>query len=72
MAAQAVCGFGARIAREGLPMTAAPLLKAPPAAMEALAAFGLGACAVIGLVAGRLADLASPTWPRRCGERAEH
>jgi hypothetical protein len=32
-AAQAVSGFGARIAREGLPMTAAPLLQAPPAAM---------------------------------------
>ena len=55
-AAQAVSGFGARIAREGLPMTAVLLLKAPPAAMGALAAIGLGAYAVGGLVAGRLAD----------------
>jgi predicted MFS family arabinose efflux permease len=55
-AAQAVSGFGARIAREGLPMTAVLLLKAPPAAMGALAAVGLGAYALGGLVAGRLAD----------------
>jgi MFS family permease len=55
-AAQAVSGFGARIAREGLPMTAVLLLKAPPAAMGALAATGLGAYAVLGLVAGHLAD----------------
>lgn len=45
-AAQAVSGFGARIAREGLPMTAALLLQAPPAAMGALAAVGLGAYAL--------------------------
>jgi len=54
--AQAVSGFGARIAREGLPMTAVLLLKAPPAAMGALAAVGLGAYALVGLVAGPLAD----------------
>jgi predicted MFS family arabinose efflux permease len=55
-AAQAVSGFGARIAREGLPMTAVLLLRAPPAAMGALAAVGLGAYALGGLIAGRLAD----------------
>jgi MFS family permease len=55
-AAQTVSGFGARIAREGLPMTAVLLLKAPPAAMGVLAAVGLGAYAAGGLVAGPLAD----------------
>jgi hypothetical protein len=55
-AAQAVSGVGARIAREGLPMTAVLLLQAPPAAMGALAAVGLGAYAVDGVIAGPLAD----------------
>lgn len=60
-AAQTVSSFGARIAREGLPMTAVLALKAPPAAMGALAAVGLGAYAVVGMAAGALADRA----PRR-------
>jgi hypothetical protein len=60
-AAQTVSSFGARIAREGLPMTAVLLLKAPPAAMGALAAVGLAAYALVGVVAGMLADRA----PRR-------
>ena len=55
-AAQTVSGFGARIAREGLPMTAVLLLRAPPAAMGALAAVGLAAYAVVGVGAGMLAD----------------
>ncbi len=55
-AAQAVSGFGARIAREGLPMTAVLLLRAPPAAMGGLAATGLAAYALVGLLAGYLAD----------------
>jgi Na+/melibiose symporter-like transporter len=60
-AAQAVSSFGARIAREGLPMTAVLALRAPPAAMGALAAVGLAAYAVVGMAAGALADRA----PRR-------
>jgi predicted MFS family arabinose efflux permease len=60
-AAQTVSSFGARIAREGLPMTAVLVLGAPPAAMGALAAVGLAAYALIGVAAGVLADRA----PRR-------
>ena len=60
-AAQTVSSFGARIAREALPMTAVLVLKAPPAAMGALAAVGLAAYALVGVVAGMLADRA----PRR-------
>jgi Na+/melibiose symporter-like transporter len=60
-AAQTVSSFGARIAREGLPMTAVLALRAPPAAMGALAAVGLAAYAVVGMAAGPLADRA----PRR-------
>ncbi|HEX3407469.1 MAG TPA: hypothetical protein VHS81_09545, partial [Caulobacteraceae bacterium] len=60
-AAQTVSSFGARIAREGLPMTAVLVLKAPPAAMGALAAVGLAAYALVGMAAGMLADRA----PRR-------
>jgi MFS family permease len=55
-AAQGVSGFGARAAREGLPMTAVMLLRAPPQAMGVLAALGLMAYAVGGVVAGPLAD----------------
>jgi predicted MFS family arabinose efflux permease len=54
--AQTVSGFGARAAREGLPMTAVLLLKAPPQAMGALAALGLAAYGLGGLVAGGMAD----------------
>jgi predicted MFS family arabinose efflux permease len=60
-AAQTVSSFGARIAREGLPMTAVLVLRAPPAAMGALAAVGLAAYALVGMAAGALADRA----PRR-------
>jgi MFS family permease len=60
-AAQTVSSFGARIAREGLPMTAVLVLRAPPAAMGALAAVGLAAYALVGMAAGVLADRA----PRR-------
>jgi len=60
-AAQTISSFGARIAREGLPMTAVLVLKASPAAMGALAAVGLAAYALVGVGAGVLADRA----PRR-------
>ncbi len=60
-AAQTVSSFGARIAREGLPMTAVLALHAPAAAMGALAAVGLAAYALVGMAAGALADRA----PRR-------
>jgi len=55
-AAQSVSGFGARAAREGLPMTAVVMLKASPQAMGVLAALGLGAYALGGLIAGAMAD----------------
>ena len=55
-AAQSVSAFGARIAREGLPMTAVLSLRAPPTAMGALAAVGLAAYALVGVAAGALAD----------------
>src|SRR5579864_6478105 len=55
-AAQTISGVGARIAREGLPMTAVLLLRAPPAAMGVLAAVGLAAYAIVGVAAGVLAD----------------
>jgi len=55
-AAQSVSGFGARAAREGLPMTAVLMLKASPEAMGVLAALGLGAYALGGMIAGPMAD----------------
>jgi len=54
--AQGVSSFGARIAREGLPMTAVLTLKAGPEAIGLFAALALGAQAVVGLFAGSLAD----------------
>ena len=54
--AQAVSSFGARIAREGLPMAAVISLKAGPAALGLFAALTLGAQAIVGVFAGVLAD----------------
>jgi len=54
--AQAVSSFGARIAREGLPMAAVITLKAGPQALGLFAALTLGAQAAVGLFAGALAD----------------
>ncbi|HTX49290.1 MAG TPA: MFS transporter [Caulobacteraceae bacterium] len=55
-AAQAVSTFGARIAREGLPMAAVVTLHAGPAATGLFAALRLGSQGLMGLVAGHLAD----------------
>src|SRR5580704_5379422 len=57
-AAQAVSSFGARIAREGLPLAAVLALKAGPGAMGLFAALTLGGQAAFGLFAGALADRA--------------
>jgi len=54
--AQAVSSFGARIAREGLPMAAVISLGAGPAALGVFAAVTLAAQAALGLFAGALAD----------------
>jgi MFS family permease len=54
--AQSISSFGARIAREGLPMTAVITLKAGPEALGLFAALVLGAQAVVGVFAGALAD----------------
>ena len=54
--AQAVSSFGARIAREGLPMAAVITLKAGPQALGVFAALVLGAQAAVGLFAGALTD----------------
>jgi predicted MFS family arabinose efflux permease len=55
-AAQTVSGFGARIAREGLPWAAIITLKAGPEAMGIFAALALGPQAAVGLFAGDLVD----------------
>jgi MFS family permease len=55
-AAQTVSSFGARIAREGLPMIAVKLLAAGPLAMGLLSALGLAAYGLVAMVAGPLAD----------------
>jgi len=54
--AQAVSSFGARIAREALPMAAVITLKAGPQALGVFAALVLGAQAAVGLFAGAFAD----------------
>jgi MFS family permease len=54
--AQAVSSFGARIAREGLPMAAVLSLRAGPVAVGLFAAITLGAQAAVGLFAGALVD----------------
>ena len=55
-AAQAVSSFGARITREGLPMTAILLLGASPAIMGLLAAMAYGPALVMGLAGGGVVD----------------
>jgi hypothetical protein len=57
-AAQAISTFGARIAREGLPMAAVVTLHAGPAAVGLFAALRLAAQAAMGFFAGHLADRA--------------
>jgi MFS family permease len=54
--AQTISSFGARIAREGLPMTAVITLKAGPEALGLFAALTLGAQAAVGIFAGDIAD----------------
>jgi predicted MFS family arabinose efflux permease len=54
--AQAISSFGARITREGLPMTAILVLGAEPAALGALAALSYGPALVVGLAGGRFVD----------------
>jgi predicted MFS family arabinose efflux permease len=54
--AQSISSFGARIAREGLPMAAVITLKAGPQALGLFAALVLGAQAAVGIFAGALAD----------------
>lgn len=54
--AQSISSFGARIAREGLPMAAVITLKAGPEALGLFAALVLGAQAAVGVFAGVLAD----------------
>jgi MFS family permease len=54
--AQAISTFGARIAREGLPMAAVITLKAGPQSLGLLAALALAGQAGFGLFAGALAD----------------
>jgi len=54
--AQSISSFGARIAREGLPMAAVITLKAGPEALGLFAALVLGAQAAVGVFAGALAD----------------
>lgn len=55
-AAQAVSSFGARITREGLPMTAILVLGASPAALGLLAALSHGPALVVGLAGGGFVD----------------
>ena len=55
-AAQTVSSFGARIAREGLPLAAVVALKAGPEAIGVFAALRLGPQVAVGLFAGPLID----------------
>ena len=50
--AQAIAEFGARITREGLPITAVMVLAAGPQALGVLAAVGSAAGLAVGLAAG--------------------
>ena len=55
-AAQAVSSFGARITREGLPMTAILTLGATPATLGVLAALSYGPAVLVGLAGGGFVD----------------
>jgi predicted MFS family arabinose efflux permease len=55
-AAQAVSSVGARITREGLPMTAVLALGASPAVLGVLAALSYGPALVVGLAGGGFVD----------------
>ncbi|WP_421935016.1 MFS transporter [Phenylobacterium sp.] len=55
-AAQAVSSFGARITREGLPMTAVLALGASPAVLGVLAALSYGPAFFVGLAGGGFVD----------------
>jgi predicted MFS family arabinose efflux permease len=55
-AAQGVSAFGARITREGLPLTAVLLLGASPTQIGILAAMSRGPALVVGLMAGGFVD----------------
>lgn len=55
-AAQTVSSFGARIAREGLPMAAVLALSATPAQAGILAAMSLGPSVIVGLLGGGVID----------------
>src|SRR5438874_5249260 len=55
-AAQGVSAFGARITREGLPLTAILLLGASPAQIGILAAVSRGPALIVGLTAGGFVD----------------
>ena len=54
--AQAVSSFGARITREGLPMTAVLVLGASPSVMGLLAAMAYGPALVVALAGGGVVD----------------
>jgi len=56
--AQTVSAFGARIAREGLPMAAVVALAASPAQLGVLAAFSMGPSVIVGLFGGGMVDRA--------------
>ena len=55
-AAQAISSFGARITREGLPMTAVLFLNASPSVLGVLAAMAYGPAFFVGLAGGGFVD----------------
>lgn len=54
--AQAISAFGARITREGLPLTAVLTIEASPFALSVLAALAMGPGLIVGLIAGGYID----------------
>ena len=54
--AQAVSSIGARVAREGLPLTAVLVLHAPPVALGLLAAARAAPSMIVGILGGTLVD----------------